>query len=224
MRKYTFNWMWSTTLVVMTFFFSRFSRSCGPSDTMLVGPSLLNCLLVLGETAKAFLSVSLTPQWGHTFICDLRHWLMHVKRNTHDKIAVYWILFPFLGWEFRKRWTVDRNPYLIALVIIPSFSSALMSIRPFFTIDTLLSFETQIVVSRTSPASVLCIWLSRPARHKLFPSKLKSCCRWDHKRWQPLIRNLWFDQMLATSSFLQNQIALEIGSYRMTTFDSTICK
>ena len=44
---------------------------------MLVGPSLLNCLLVLGETAKAFLSVSLAP-------IDARK-----KRNTHDKIAVY---------------------------------------------------------------------------------------------------------------------------------------
>ena len=35
---------------------------------------------------------------------------------------------------------------LIKLAIIPSFSSALMSIRPFFAVDTILSFETQIVL------------------------------------------------------------------------------
>ena len=56
MRKYTFNWIWSTMLVVMIsivmnfswcFFFSSFSRSCGPSDT-LVGPSFLGRLFLVG--------------------------------------------------------------------------------------------------------------------------------------------------------------------------------
>ena len=57
--------------------------------------------------------------------------------------------------------TVDistRFP-LIKLAIIPSFSSALMSIRPFF--------------SRLK---------------QFFPSKLKSCCRLGHTGWQLLIQ------------------------------------
>ena len=149
---------------------------------------------------------------------------MHVKKKHMTKSSFIESCFLFLVGSFgsTELSTKIHTWYSLSDHSLFQFS---IDVDPPFLHDFWLSRPARHKLFPSKLQFVITIFLlSRPARHKLFPSKLQSCCRWDHKRWQPLIRNLGFDQMLATSSFLQNQIALEMGSYRMTTFDSTTCK
>ena len=98
MHKYTFNWIWSTTLAVMIsivvnfswrFFFSSFSRSCGPSDTLLVGPSFLGRLFWSGVLLFTLIQTQFIESCDNYFCV-----LTSSKVTNPPQIVVYCIPEP----------------------------------------------------------------------------------------------------------------------------------